>query len=128
MICLELYKIQMLGVRIMHECIKKLLVDITTPSHDEIEALCKLIKGIGAKIDTPQSKEYMSQYFQRIRELSRNNSLPSRMRFMLEDLIELRENNWVERVVVVATPAFKDVRYLLLSLFFLIDLILSSSY
>ncbi|CAH8591649.1 unnamed protein product [Heterobilharzia americana] len=77
-------------------------------------------------MDTPKAKNLMDQYFQRLRRiLSRacdssgvdskkhensaaggkvcpkatkfNNTLSARVRFMIEDLVDLRENNWVPR-------------------------------
>ena len=40
---------------------------------------------------------FSQMYFQRISLLSQNKALDSRHRFMLQDLIELRRNNWVLR-------------------------------
>lgn len=91
----ELYKIGMLTEKIMHECITKLLGDIKNPSHDDIEALCRLMTSIGVKIDHAKAKNYLDQYFTRMKELSKNKSLPSRIRFMLQDVIELRNQKWV---------------------------------
>ena len=39
----------------------------------------------------------MDQYFARMKELSVNDKLPSRIRFMLQDVLELRENQWHPR-------------------------------
>mmetsp|Transcript_27984 Transcript_27984/g.39438 ORF Transcript_27984/g.39438 Transcript_27984/m.39438 type:complete len:870 (-) Transcript_27984:833-3442(-) len=93
----ELYKMGMLTEKIMHECLKRLLGDITDPSIDDVEALCKLMTSIGLHLDHPKAKTYMDTYFQRITDLSQSKSLPSRIRFMLQDLIRLRKSNWVSR-------------------------------
>ncbi|TTD32922.1 Eukaryotic translation initiation factor 4 gamma 2 [Bagarius yarrelli] len=39
----------------------------------------------------------MDQYFSRMRSLMNNKDLPARIRFLLQDTAELRENNWVPR-------------------------------
>lgn len=39
----------------------------------------------------------MDQYFGRMRSLMNNKELPARIRFLLQDTVELRENNWVPR-------------------------------
>lgn len=39
----------------------------------------------------------MNQYFGRMRSLMNNKDLPARIRFLLQDTVELRENNWVPR-------------------------------
>lgn len=39
----------------------------------------------------------MEQYFNRMQILAKNQDLPSRIRFMLQDVIELRKDRWVPR-------------------------------
>uniref|UniRef100_A0A8C1KTM5 Eukaryotic translation initiation factor 4 gamma 2 n=1 Tax=Cyprinus carpio TaxID=7962 RepID=A0A8C1KTM5_CYPCA len=39
----------------------------------------------------------MDQYYGRMRSLMNNKDLPARIRFLLQDTVELRENNWVPR-------------------------------
>lgn len=43
------------------------------------------------------SQSLMDQYFSRMRSLMNNKDLPARIRFLLQDTVELRENNWVPR-------------------------------
>ncbi|CAI8612434.1 unnamed protein product [Vicia faba] len=93
----ELYKKRFLTERIMHECIKKLLGQCQNPDEDDIEALCTLMSTIGEMIDHPKAKEHMDVYFERIKLLSNNMSLSSRVRFMLKDTIDLRKNRWQQR-------------------------------
>ncbi|KAL6125766.1 hypothetical protein ACLB2K_073820 [Fragaria x ananassa] len=93
----ELYKKKMLTERIMHECIKKLLGQQQTPDEEDIEALCKLMSTIGEMIDHPKAKEHMDAYFERVKSLSNNKNLSSRVRFMLKDTIDLRKNRWQQR-------------------------------
>ncbi|KAJ7018326.1 armadillo-type protein [Mycena alexandri] len=77
----ELFKVQMLTERILHECVKKLLGNVETPEEEEeIESLCKLIST----------------------ELGKSNNVSSRMQFMLQDVIELRDCKWVKRTQVAA--------------------------
>ncbi|KAM1018905.1 hypothetical protein ACFX2C_040474 [Malus domestica] len=46
----------------------------------DIEALCKLMSTIGEMIDHPKAKEYMDAYFERMKSLSNNMKLSSRVR------------------------------------------------
>lgn len=39
----------------------------------------------------------MEQYFSRMQVLAKNTELPSRIRFLLRDVIELRNDKWVPR-------------------------------
>ena len=101
----ELFKSKLLTEKIMHECIIKLLgVDTPNPDLDEVECLVKLLTSIGSTIDHARSKEYMDAYFNRIRDMSKNDALPNRVRFMLQEIIELRRGAWKQRK---ADPSLK---------------------
>ncbi|KAL0043356.1 hypothetical protein WJX79_002542 [Trebouxia sp. C0005] len=93
----HLYRKKMLTEKIMHECIKKLLADVAAPKQEDLECLAKLMSTVGRQLDNPNAKNHMDAYFQRVSMLSKNMSLESRIRFMLQDLIDLRWNSWVAR-------------------------------
>ncbi|CCO31758.1 Eukaryotic translation initiation factor 4 gamma Short=eIF-4-gamma [Rhizoctonia solani AG-1 IB] len=61
----ELFKVQMLTERVMHECIKKLLSNAVSPEEEEIESLCVLLKTAGQILDSPKAKNHMDIYFER---------------------------------------------------------------
>ncbi|CAL0305964.1 unnamed protein product [Lupinus luteus] len=105
----ELYKKRMLTERIMHECIKKLLGQYQDPDEEDIEALCKLMSTIGEMIDHPKAKIHIDAYFERIKMLSNNMNLSSRVRFMLKDSIDLRKNKWQERRKVEGPKKIDEV-------------------
>ena len=79
----ELFKLQMLTERIMHECVKKLLGNVDNPEEEEIESLCKLLTTVGQSLDTPKARAHMDVYFSRMKELVKNPNVNSRMQFML---------------------------------------------
>ncbi|KAH8828422.1 hypothetical protein DL96DRAFT_1603190 [Flagelloscypha sp. PMI_526] len=105
----ELFKLQMLTERIMHECVKKLLGNVDTPEEEEIESLCKLLTTVGQILDTPKAKAHMDVYFSRMQEMTRSPNVSSRMHFMLQDVIELRDRKWVTRSAVVAPTTLSAV-------------------
>ncbi|KAK4269854.1 hypothetical protein QN277_022959 [Acacia crassicarpa] len=105
----ELYKKKMLTERIMHECIKKLLGSYQDPDEEDIEALCKLMSTIGEMIDHPKAKEHMDAYFERMKLLSNNMNLSSRVRFMLRDAIDLRKNKWQQKRKVEGPKKIEEV-------------------
>ena len=91
----ELFKLGMLTERIMHECVHKLLDFEGAPDEAEIESLCKLLKTVGGPLDsTEKSRVIMDVYFSRIDTLINTNNLPSRMKFMLMDVVDLRKAKW----------------------------------
>ncbi|KAK7036415.1 hypothetical protein VNI00_011612 [Paramarasmius palmivorus] len=106
----ELFKLQMLTERIMHECVKKLLGNVDNPEEEEIESLCKLLTTVGQLLDTPKAKAHMDVYFSRMKELTRSQNVSSRMQFMLQDVIELRERRWIARNAVAAPQTIGQIR------------------
>ncbi|XP_078615201.1 eukaryotic translation initiation factor 4 gamma 3-like isoform X3 [Branchiostoma floridae x Branchiostoma japonicum] len=102
----ELFKLKMLTENIMHDCVVKLL-----KSNDEesLECLCRLLTTIGkdldfekAKFDArqkdyPRRQPRMDQYFQQMDKIIKQKKTSSRVRFMIQDVLELRMNNWVPR-------------------------------
>ncbi|KAL3861767.1 hypothetical protein ACJMK2_007788 [Sinanodonta woodiana] len=90
----ELFKLKMLTENIMHDCVFKLL-----PSKDEenLECLCRLLKTIGKELETDKAKPRMDQYFAVMQKIVNEKKLSSRVRFMLQDVIELRQGKWVPR-------------------------------
>ncbi|KIJ65955.1 hypothetical protein HYDPIDRAFT_151661 [Hydnomerulius pinastri MD-312] len=105
----ELFKLQMLTERIMHECVKKLLGNVENPEEEEIESLCQLLKTVGQLLDVPKARAHMDVYFTRMKELGKITNVSSRMQFMLQDVIELRERRWVTRNAVNAPTTIAAV-------------------
>jgi len=94
----ELYKLSMLTERIMHQCVQKLVDYTGIPDEAEIESLTKLLKTIGHNLDsTEKGKPMMDIYFQRIQGMIDTPELPSRLRFMLMDIVDLRKKNWASK-------------------------------
>ncbi|KAG1727735.1 armadillo-type protein [Suillus lakei] len=104
----ELFKLQMLNERIIHECVKTLLGNVENPDEVEIESLCQLLKTVGQLLDRPKARALMDVYFTRMEELRRIN-VSSRIQFMLQDVFELRDRRWVGRDVDAAPTTFAAV-------------------
>ncbi|XP_029473094.1 eukaryotic translation initiation factor 4 gamma 1 isoform X7 [Rhinatrema bivittatum] len=90
----ELFKLKMLTEAIMHDCVVKLL-----KNHDEesLECLCRLLSTIGKDLDFEKAKPRMAQYFNQMEKIIKERKTSSRIRFMLQDVIDLRLTNWVPR-------------------------------
>ncbi|CAG8529440.1 12974_t:CDS:10, partial [Gigaspora rosea] len=107
----ELFKLNMLTERIMHECVKKLLtVQNGLPEEEEMESLCKLMTTVGQQLDHAKAKSHMDAYFTRMEDISKNSKLSSRIKFMLMDVIDLRNNNWVPRRDNNAPKTIAEIR------------------
>ncbi|CAD0031359.1 unnamed protein product [Aureobasidium pullulans] len=85
----ELYKLGMLTVKIMHQCVLRLLNFEGQPDESAVENLSKLLKAVGATMDsTEQGHQLVNVYYDRVASiLDQHKDMPSRSRFMLM-------NNW----------------------------------
>jgi translation initiation factor 4G len=111
----ELFKIGMLKVKVMRDCIENLLrlsqerdadgnltgnifsLDDQDMDEEDHEAVCKLFTTIGRAIDRAKYTEIIDIYFSKISEFSNDKKLSARCRFLYKDLIDLRKNDWVAR-------------------------------
>jgi len=102
----ELYMCQMITQKIIRFCFWTLFNQLKNPDEESVECLCFLFKTVGNKVENQLiaiekgnnnlmewNKEW-KKYFNDISVLSKNKAFPSRMRFMLMDIIELRKNKW----------------------------------
>ncbi|KAF9048863.1 armadillo-type protein [Panaeolus papilionaceus] len=104
----ELYRVQMLTERIVHQCLwvlAKSLDDLKGLDYLGIEALCILLSSAGEALDTPKARAHMDVYYSRmsaIVSVATPHALPNRLRFMVLSIIELRKSNWVPRRAATA--------------------------
>ncbi|XP_046811586.1 eukaryotic translation initiation factor 4 gamma 1 isoform X4 [Lucilia cuprina] len=97
----ELFKISILTGKIIHTCIEALLKDPN--NEDMLECLCKLLTTVGQKFEQTNmpkedkrkySLESVIQRMQNIASKNENSKISSRVRFMLQDVIDLRKKKW----------------------------------
>ncbi|CAO3695160.1 unnamed protein product [Rhizopus stolonifer] len=95
----ELFKLEMLSERIMYGCLIKLCNDPTNSGDEEAESLCKLLITIGKKLDSKaQTSRWVDIVTQRMKdEMLKSEKMSSRMKFMIQDVLDLRRQNWVPR-------------------------------
>lgn len=97
----ELGKQGLLHEAILHQCVQQLLAKPRRNNPKELaqdlECLGQIMKTVGHRLDTEKAKPLMDQYFERMQVFASNFELPSRIRFMLQDVLELRHNRWIPR-------------------------------
>ncbi|KAL3744146.1 hypothetical protein ACJRO7_013409 [Eucalyptus globulus] len=96
----ELLKQRMVPEKAAHDIIQELLGpdNETCPAEDNVEAICQFLNTIGKQLDEgPKSRRINDLYFSRLKELTTNAQLAPRLRFMVEDVLDLRANNWIPR-------------------------------
>ncbi|XP_041844545.1 eukaryotic translation initiation factor 4 gamma 2a [Melanotaenia boesemani] len=101
----ELGKLSLIHESILHKCIKTLLekkkkIQLKDMVED-LECLCQIMKTVGPKLDHEKARSLVDQYFGRMRALANNKELPARIRFLLQNTVELRDSDWVPRKAYV---------------------------
>mmetsp|Transcript_21666 Transcript_21666/g.67886 ORF Transcript_21666/g.67886 Transcript_21666/m.67886 type:complete len:718 (-) Transcript_21666:470-2623(-) len=109
-----LYKQELLRETIMHHCIQELFGDPEEPDDDKIECLAKLLTTIGKQLDAAalekkESQKFMKAYFKHLNRLTKSEKLAVRIRFLVRDLCELRDNDWKPRRVVEKAKTIAEI-------------------
>lgn len=69
------------------------------PSEVDVECLCKLFLVVGRDLDVlgHESRKRMDEYFRAMRRITADKSLPARIRFLVQDVLELRQAGWTPK-------------------------------
>ncbi|XP_035458078.1 eukaryotic translation initiation factor 4 gamma 3 isoform X3 [Spodoptera frugiperda] len=102
----ELYKLKMLTSKIMDYCMKYLIDKV---EEEKLECLCKLLTTIGEQVESEPNTQ-LDNIFKKMKEIvdRKSNKISSRVRFMLQDVIELRDRKWVAKTVIDSQPKMMD--------------------
>jgi translation initiation factor 4G len=77
----ELFKLQILSERVMHDCIKKLLGNVDNAEEAEIESFCMLLTTVGSMLDIYGR---LDLYFSRMKDLMKSPSVTYRLQYILK--------------------------------------------
>ncbi|XP_059059551.1 eukaryotic translation initiation factor 4 gamma 3-like [Achroia grisella] len=106
----ELYKLKMLTSKIMVYCMNHLIEDVL--EEENLECLCILLTTIREQVES-EAKTQLDSVLEKMQNIiydRKSNKISSRVRFMIQDVIELRERRWVVKsnlsTVKLAPPAW----------------------
>ncbi|XP_060849935.1 eukaryotic translation initiation factor 4 gamma 3-like isoform X2 [Rhopalosiphum padi] len=90
----ELFKQKILTPNIMLYCIVNL---VTKHNEEPLECLCNLLKTVGKELEESYN---LNDTFDKLRALTSRemkSKIPSRIKFMIQDVIDLRRDKWIPR-------------------------------
>ncbi|KAF4670708.1 hypothetical protein FOL47_001857, partial [Perkinsus chesapeaki] len=88
---------QLLSVKVIKEVVSQLVFGSNEPEEHCIECVCILLQNIGSTWDrTERGRSLCTTFLGRLRELKSLN-YPSRLKFMIQDLIDNRARGWKDR-------------------------------
>jgi translation initiation factor 4G len=90
----ELYKVGNISENVMHSCIRRLL---QAPDEEATESLCRLLTTIGKGLENQKNIDIMNSYFHAMETITKQNNISNRIRFMVQDVCDLRKRNWIHR-------------------------------
>lgn len=102
----ELFKVGLMSSNIIFSCINDLLGEGSSDhtkwksvvDDQDIECLCHLMTTVGEKLESKSKTEkQLENIFGRIKVLAKDKSLNSRLRFSLDEVVQLKQNNWQKR-------------------------------
>lgn len=108
----ELFKKGMVNDRIM----LLILADLLGPPDDEpgedpLEAACEMLTIAGATLDGHErSKPRLEAAFAHLNRLSNSKTYPTRIRFVVKDVLDLRAQHWVNRRETFTAKKLEDIR------------------
>ncbi|WVW84052.1 hypothetical protein I302_106080 [Kwoniella bestiolae CBS 10118] len=92
----ELYKLEMVSKGVIRQCLIRLLGNVTDPDEEDIESTCKLLSTIGEAYDRA-APDNMNTVFERLQQVVNSESISSRIKFMIMDIMDLRKAKWKSR-------------------------------
>ncbi|XP_076141417.1 uncharacterized protein LOC143124025 isoform X4 [Alosa pseudoharengus] len=112
----ELFKLKLVSEGIIHDCIVRLLkkskslrLKSTSTGHfNPLWSLCVLLCTTGK--DLERAKARMDQYFNQMKKMIQERKTSNRIRFMLQDVVDLRESNWIPRHSDPGPQTIKQIR------------------
>ncbi|XP_045784204.1 eukaryotic translation initiation factor 4 gamma 3-like isoform X4 [Maniola jurtina] len=102
----ELYKLKMLTAKIMMFCMNYLIDKL---EEEKLECLCKLLTTIGEQVEN-EVKDQLEIVFKRMQDIvdRKSSKISNRVRFMIQDVMDLRRGRWVTKNVVDSQPKMMD--------------------
>lgn len=106
----HLYNLSMLNNQVIFVCLKDQSRNTVDPSEDSLENLAQLIQTVGPKLDADEStRGLMKLVFDYIERVLQDVKLPSRIKFMLMDMQDLRKAKWASNKADAGPKTIEEI-------------------
>jgi hypothetical protein len=96
----HLYLRKLLSHKVVRLVVLRLLFENESPEEHYIECVCMLLRNIGATLESSdQGRSYMQQFASRMKDLSQVDLYSRRIKFAIQNVLDLRSSGWQERVL-----------------------------
>ncbi|KAL3941737.1 MAG: hypothetical protein SGBAC_003949 [Bacillariaceae sp.] len=103
----ELYKRDVVKLSSMMHCLDELLQE--DENEDSLECFAELMTTMGAKLDGHAKKNNKPFDWDRVVTIRKSTKISNRIKFLLQDLLDLRNNEWVSRRQKETAVNLKDL-------------------
>ena len=95
----ELYKVGMIATSIIKRCMQDLLkcAGGTVDGEEALENLCRMLTTVGHRLSQQMLPSDLNFCFSQLTAILRKGETSNRIRFMIQDVIELKNRKWQER-------------------------------
>jgi len=92
---------RMLASKFLIPCAQELLSEATPGSNSSLEALASLLTITGGEFDKMDFKYYkqLCDVFKKVEKITKDKTVESRIRFLLQDVLDLRSSGWEDNKV-----------------------------
>ncbi|KYR03034.1 eukaryotic translation initiation factor 4 gamma [Tieghemostelium lacteum] len=92
----ELFNKEMLSEKILHGILIALMGELNKPTEIKLECFCKLLTITGKTLSTNEkAATWLTRYHNRMKDLTELPTLSQRLKFLIQNVIDLKNNNWV---------------------------------
>ncbi|KAF6252216.1 eukaryotic initiation factor [Scenedesmus sp. NREL 46B-D3] len=99
----ELYRKEVVREAIITVCLRELLEardSSSIPPEENVESACEMVTVTGKMLagsENKKTRDTLDGYLARLMRLSADKNMPSRMRFLIRDVLDMSKNKWVPR-------------------------------
>ncbi|KAL8443769.1 hypothetical protein Emed_006579 [Eimeria media] len=108
----ELVQRKLLGFKVVNDVVVELVMKSEEPDEHLVECFLQLIATVGYFIDqNPKMRIVLDSWFGRLRELQNKSCYSNRLKFVIQDTIDMRRAEWRKKIHKERAKALDDLHH-----------------